>query len=410
MTTIQRPRLADLLDLDELADEIEAGYVTRKRNPTLPLSIYCYTHTAQHERRWNPITMRARALIVDDETERIAAFAIPKFFEAGEHLPEDLAASQAPRDEPFEVYDKADGSLGVIFHHSGAWHAASKSSFTSDQARWAAGWLQRHPAHAETLDPANTYITEIIYPANRLVIDYGDTATLLLLAVFRPDGTEAPLTEHAQDWRGIGGQVVRTWPPLPLKQLRELTATNTKPDGRKSNGTDAEGFVIRYASGHRIKVKYDEYRRLSKLLKHYNNRDIWRAAAVSALDPGLSLKKTAAALYCPTEEVAALRSQDAPLQNLLRFASEHFADWARELFARYAAEAAELTEAIETADEQRRHLAGDRAAYFNSVADLPATVGAGALLRLSGGDYTLHVWHHICPDKAIDYTGLDEEA
>jgi RNA ligase len=36
--------------------------------------------------------------------------------------------------ENFEVYEKMDGSLGIVFWYRGQWVVATRGSFTSDQA------------------------------------------------------------------------------------------------------------------------------------------------------------------------------------------------------------------------------------------------------------------------------------
>ncbi len=77
--------LHDLLPAQALADSIDAGYVTRKTHPELPLSIYTYTRTAQYERVWNEVTTRCRGLVADDATGAIVALPLPKFFNVGEH-------------------------------------------------------------------------------------------------------------------------------------------------------------------------------------------------------------------------------------------------------------------------------------------------------------------------------------
>ncbi|MFC5902864.1 RNA ligase [Streptomyces zhihengii] len=160
--------LHELLPAHELADALDAGHVTRKAHPELPLSIYTYTRTCQYERRWNRVTVRCRGLVADDATGRIVALPLPKFFNAGEHASGQPYAPALP-DEPFEVYDKVDGSLAVVFHYADRWHAASKGSFTSTQARWAQRRLDAGDTSA--LEPGVTYLAEILYPENRIVVD-----------------------------------------------------------------------------------------------------------------------------------------------------------------------------------------------------------------------------------------------
>src|SRR5690349_3870846 len=173
--------LHELLPRQELAAALDAGHVTRKTHPELPLSIYTYTRTAQYEQIWNRVTTRCRGLVADDATGAIVALPLPKFFNVGEHEAGRPYAAPLP-DEPFEVYDKVDGSLAVVFHYAGRWRVASKGSFISTQATWG----QRHLDARDTsaLVPGVTYLAEVLYPQNRIVVDYGDRRDLVLLAAF----------------------------------------------------------------------------------------------------------------------------------------------------------------------------------------------------------------------------------
>lgn len=200
--------LADLFPPDDLAAAITAGHVTRKQHPTLPLSIYTYTRDCQYGHIWTPVTMQCRGLIADDTTGEVVALPFPKIFVTAMHGVHDFAPP-LPADEPFEIFDKVDGSLIILFHYAGQWHAASKGSFSSDQAQWAQGCIDG--TDRSGLDPALTYLAEAIYPGNRIVVDYGQRTDLVLLAAYRPaDGTEELLSAVAPHWAGIG-PVVRTW-------------------------------------------------------------------------------------------------------------------------------------------------------------------------------------------------------
>lgn len=118
--------LQELLPPQELTAAIDAGHVTRKAHPELPLSIYTYTRACQYERIWNRVTTRCRGLVADDTTGEIVALPLPKFFNIGEHESGQPYAPALP-DEPFDVYDKVDGSLAVIFHYAGRWQVASRA-------------------------------------------------------------------------------------------------------------------------------------------------------------------------------------------------------------------------------------------------------------------------------------------
>ncbi|MGW5348096.1 RNA ligase [Streptomyces sp. HUAS TT3] len=394
--------LDDLMPRQELAAAIDAGHVSRKPHPELPLSIYTYTRTAQYERVWNQVTVRCRGLVADDTTGAVVALPLPKFFNVGEHESGQPYAPALP-DEPFEVYEKVDGSLAVVFHYAGAWRVASKGSFISTQAVWAQRRLDGRDTSA--LVPGTTYLAEILYPQNRIVVDYGDRRDLVLLAAFGPDGAEVPLAEAAGHWEGIGS-VVTLWPAMPIDELVALTGASTLPGGRAATGTDAEGFVLRFASGVRAKAKLAEYVRLHKVLTGVTERDIWRSHGVQRF-AGLPAKQVAQGLGCTLAEVDARGGK--PLDALLEQVPDEFDTWVRGVIARLEDEAARRERAIDEAFAQLAHLASDRGAFARAAKALPDSgIRAALFLRLDNRPTELVVWRHVRPQASDPFT-TDEE-
>ncbi|MBT2468537.1 polynucleotide kinase [Streptomyces sp. ISL-66] len=400
-----RLTLHDLMPAQALTEAIDAGHVIRKSHPELPLSLYTYTRTAQYERVWNEVTTRCRGLVADDVTGAVIALPLPKFFNVGEHTSGQPYAPALP-DEPFEVYDKVDGSLGVVFHYADKWRVASRGSFTSTQATWAQRRLDGRDTSA--LVPGTTYLAEILYPQNRIVVDYGDRRDLVLLAAYRTegvDGTEVPLAEAAVHWRGIGS-VVTVWPAMPLGELLALTASSTLPGGAGATGTDAEGFVLRFASGVRAKAKIAEYVRLHKVLTGVTERDIWRGHGIQRF-AGLPVKQLAQGLNCTVAEIEA--SGGKPLDALLEQVPDEFDQWVRSVIERLEAEAALRERAIDEAYASLAHLVGDRGAFARAAKGLPGSGIRGALFqRLDGKPTELGTWRQVRPETSDPFTN-DEE-
>ncbi|MFG2995079.1 RNA ligase [Streptomyces sp. NPDC048340] len=397
-----RLTLHDLMPAQALAEAIDAGYVTRKSHPELPLSIYTYTRTAQYERVWNEVTTRCRGLVADDATGAVVALPLPKFFNVGEHESGQPYAPALP-DEPFEVYDKVDGSLAVVFHYAGRWRVASKGSFISAQATWAQRLLDGRDTGA--LVPGTTYLAEILYPQNRIVVDYGDRRDLVLLAAFGADATEVPLAEAAAHWQGIGS-VVTVWPAMPIEELIALAESNTLPDGANARGTDAEGFVLRFASGVRAKAKLSEYVRLHRVLTAVTERDIWRSHGIQRF-AGLPAKQLAQGLNCTVADIEASGSK--PLDALLEQVPDEFDTWVRSVIERLEGEAAERERAIDAAYAEIAHLADDRGAFARAAKELPdREIRAALFLRLDARPTELVVWRQVRPETSDPYT-TDEE-
>ncbi|MFG2616561.1 RNA ligase [Streptomyces sp. NPDC048507] len=394
--------LHDLMPAQELAAAIDAGHVTRKAHPDLPLSLYTYTRTAQYEQVWNAVTTRCRGLVADDTTGAVVALPLPKFFNVGEHGAGRPYAPALP-DEPFEVYDKVDGSLAMVFHYADHWRAASRGSFTSAQA----GWAQRRLDARDTaaLVPGVTYLAEILYPQNRIVVDYGDRRDLVLLAAFGPDGAEVPLAEAAGHWRDIGS-VVTVWPAMPLAELLALTASNTLPGGDSATGTDAEGFVLRFASGVRAKAKLSEYVRLHRVLTRVTERDIWRGHGIQRF-PGLPAKQLAQGLNCTVADIEATGGK--PLDELLQQVPDEFDAWVRSVIAGLEEAAGRRERAVDEAYAALAHLAGDRGAFARAVREVPdAGLRPALFQRLDGRPTELASWRAVRPETSDPYT-TDEE-
>ena len=401
------PNLADLFPPADLQAEIDAGYVTRKQHPELPLSIYTYGRTCQYENHWTPVTTRCRGLVVDDTDGRIVAHCLPKFFNHSQHGIGHDFAPPLP-DEPFEIFDKEDGSYGSVFYYDNRWYAASKGSFISEQARWAQAWLDRAEPSG-LLIPGHTYLAEIIYPENRIVVNNGDERTLVLLAVYDADGVECSLEDYRKPWETLGGRVVRSWKTLPLKELVRLADENMKLDGTPATGTDAEGWVVRFASGLRAKTKIAEYVRHHRILTGTNARDVWQALGAQKFGH-MPAKALGQALGCSPEEAKQLAGvYSGALAALLENVPDEFDAWVRSVCADLEAAFAELKARLLSEFEALAPLRDDRAAFARAAQAVEDRVVKSALFLLfDGKDIGLHLWRAVRP-AAVDPFRADEE-
>ena len=143
------------------------------------------------------------------------------------------------------------------------WILATRGSFTSPQAIKGKEILDRHDISAWRKD--NTYLFEIIYPENRIVVDYGDEEKLVVIGGIHTErGEEIP--DSSLFWtQDSGFEIVttyKTWGESYDLHKEEIIK-------------DKEGYVIRFKNGFRMKIKGEEYKRLHKILTNISNRDIW---------------------------------------------------------------------------------------------------------------------------------------
>lgn len=244
-----------------LGQMLEGGYVRRQAHPTLPLMILNYTEKAQFEHVWNEVTRQCRGLIYNHETGEVLARPFMKF-----HNHDEPDAPVFDISERVTVTDKMDGSLGILYPTGeGTYAIATRGSFTSDQAIHATQvWSDRY---AGRFTPAAgvTYLFEIIYPANRIVVDYRGMDDLVLLGSvditygcsFNPADSEA----HGF-WPGP-----RT-ATFHYETFGEALASGPRPG--------CEGFVVRRAENEdRVKIKYADYVALHRIVTGLNARTVW---------------------------------------------------------------------------------------------------------------------------------------
>ncbi|VXB85197.1 RNA ligase [Flavobacterium sp. 9AF] len=235
-----------------LQQMIDEGYIKVNKHPEWDLFIYNYSQTVQFERLWNEVTLACRGIIMDGN-QNIVARPFPKFFNLGEQEGVEIPKTS------FEVYDKMDGSLGILYWVNQIPYIASRGSFTSEQAT--RGTKLLHTIYKENwkhLNPNKTYLFEIIYPENRIVLDYGTAEALVLLGIIEiASGKELPLED-------IGFPIVEKYDGIE----DILTLKNLEKENK-------EGFVIRFENGFRMKVKFDEYVRLHRIITQLTSIDIW---------------------------------------------------------------------------------------------------------------------------------------
>src|SRR5579871_3119617 len=239
----------DPILLKQMVDERMVKITPHK---TADLEILNYTARAQYTQTWNSVTTQCRGLIRKISTGEIVARPFAKFFNFNEINPDKIPKCA------FKVYEKLDGSLGILYWIGDQAFIATRGSFESDQAMHATQLLNEKYKHVITnLNKENTYLFEIIYPENRIVVDYHGKDDIILLAAFHTaSGKELPIDD-------IPFPRVRLF--SHLDDLSQILAMDNDKD---------EGFVIRFDNGLRAKVKFAEYKRLHRIVTDVSSYDI----------------------------------------------------------------------------------------------------------------------------------------
>jgi RNA ligase len=247
-------KLYDLFGYREYMYMHDQGYIRENAHPTLDLKIINYTEKAQYDNEWNNVTTQCRGLIVSSDGTVIAR-PFDKFLNYGQN-----EADKLLMDFPVVVTDKMDGSLGILWSYKGEQGIATRGSFTSEQAVHATAlWKEKYNF---AVAPMWTYMFEIVYPSNRIVLDYGDMDELVLLGVRDIEEGSVLLPNDVYTWRGPKTQT------FSYETLREALAAPQRPN--------AEGFVVYFPDlDYRIKVKQDDYVALHKIVTGLTERRVW---------------------------------------------------------------------------------------------------------------------------------------
>lgn len=242
-----------------LMDGVQNGDVYVNRNSTGELEIFNYTPECQFDKRWNVFSLISRGLILCPGKKEVVATPFPKFsnyLEFGAWLP----------DCGFSVANKYDGSLGVIFRFRGDWQVATRGSFSSEQAIWAKNWLDNN-IQKHKLFPGDTYLAEIIYAENRIVVPY-DYEGLVLLSVYDNLGFEIDFGEAQSIGKEAGF--------LPCKQFH-YSRIDDLLEVAETLSANEEGFVVRFENGYRVKIKSSEYCRVHRLISGITPLRVWES-------------------------------------------------------------------------------------------------------------------------------------
>ena len=243
------------------------------------LLIFNYSQEAQFAAEWTPLERMSRGLIINRVTGEIVARPFDKFFNVGE-------LGLYPSGPIRSVTEKVDGSLGILYRENGDYRIATRGSFDGEQALWATAFLNRYndyslPHKMSTLENELTLLFEIVYPSNRVVVDYGEAERLVLLAARnRFTGEYLP----ADDVLVIAGRWHFHFPRVyELDTVEDILALSTQIDANQ------EGWVIEMEDGSRWKVKGEEYKKLHRLITGLSFKWVLEAVAAGNVQQALEM-------------------------------------------------------------------------------------------------------------------------
>ena len=223
-------------------------------HPTEPLIGFNYTQTAHNTLHefpggWTSAIRICRGIVFDGGGS-LVALPFPKFFNYGEH-----EETRNLPNEPFEATVKHDGHLGIIFQYMSGFHLTTRGDFGSRTSLLGNKMLAKYVARPEWASwfPLEvTLLVEIIHPQTQVYVDYGGAEQFTIIGAYH----NLPLQDYNYTGLTRLGELLRLpvserWTGKGIDELVMLMADRSVEN--------QEGYVVRFASGLRVKLKYQTY-------------------------------------------------------------------------------------------------------------------------------------------------------
>lgn len=253
------------IDLKKIEELVDNRYVLKRKHPTEDLWIYNYTQKTVYENYWNEETLICRGLILNKDG-KIIARPFKKFFSIDQHNSPNVPGINL--NQKFKVFNKYDGSLGILyFDKDGYPNIATRGSFDSRQAIKGTELLHKILQKKRILlNPQYTYLFEIIYSENKIIIDYGKDEMLILLGIFE--------TSTGKEIKNLNvGFSFESYTEHEFSnQLYSLL-----DKAKNSKWNNKEGYVIKFEDGNRLKIKNASYTELARFINSLSTVNIWKA-------------------------------------------------------------------------------------------------------------------------------------
>ncbi|MBI2637704.1 MAG: hypothetical protein HYW88_02280 [Candidatus Sungbacteria bacterium] len=172
------------------------------------LTIASYSQITELGNLWEkyPVLRNFRGVIVDSGGNFVAR-PFEKTHKAGDEIP--LSELNV---QPEKVFEKANGSMAIVYFWKGKWNVSTKFSFENDDyTKQAEEMLSGRDMAA--LDASKTHLFEIILPNDSHIVDYGGKKELVFLNSIETKSGKA------SGW----SEVMKTAERLGLRTARDMT-------------------------------------------------------------------------------------------------------------------------------------------------------------------------------------------
>ena len=260
--------------------ELEQSELIRKKELEDGIVSYNFTRDAFFKSKWNDLTITARGLFVDSETDKVIARSYNKFFNIEERPETEWRNLQQNLQFPVEVYLKENGFLGIVSYNpkTDDLFIASKSTNQGDYAGYFKDLLLK-----ELGDNVNKFkeflkkmdssaIFEVIDIVNDPhIIKYNESG-VFLLDVVKNDFSNTFMEYDALE---LFAKEFNFETKVLFKTCENFEALKELIDyyDDSMSGVAIEGFVVKDSKGFMLKYKTPYYK-FWKEVRKYKDRVI----------------------------------------------------------------------------------------------------------------------------------------
>jgi T4 RnlA family RNA ligase len=223
-------------------------------HPELPLVGFKYDQVESKDFKFNKLVSECRGIVLEKDSWEVVARPFDRFFNLGE-CPN---TTKNFNWKDFNVTEKVDGSLIIVYHYNEMWHANTSGSFglgecpNTNGETWRDLFWRASGIDDRMLYPHYTYIFELCSLYNKVVITHKKPKVYLLGMRVTENGDECNLNV-VQEW----GETLRVdWVPDFNIHTEEQLHKFMK---EKEQGPLWEGVVARDSNGIRFKAKDPRY-------------------------------------------------------------------------------------------------------------------------------------------------------
>lgn len=264
---MERTPLQKYLDQGNNPAKLQEEFgINSYEHPFLPLIGFKYDQIDSP--KTSDVVRWARGTVLEKGSWNLVAQSFVRFFNLGEGPKEDLERFDWSN---FRCWTKMDGSLIIMYHWAGEWHANTSGSFglgpinSHDPRSWRDVVKEVSTLDHFRMDPAVTYVFELCTPANKIIRHY-PVPTLTMLGAYRGP-SEIEWQEVKELAKRANATLVEEHAFRSKSEIEEFLA------GKERTDATFEGVVIRDRNGIRYKVKSRTYLGLAHM---YGNGQLGR--------------------------------------------------------------------------------------------------------------------------------------